>query len=182
MYGAIGKILEWTLGLIITIFAPILLIGVKTDQILQAHAQDVVEEFVSKAASTGQIDQASYMEFITKLDATGVTYDVKMTHEHLVYEPTVSSAGAGVSTSYNDGFVSYYYATGTDEILYTIYGSSTYKPYYMSYGDSFYVTAINKTPTLGSRMLTLMQLNGEENKIIAKYSAFVSRVNEKVNK
>ena len=182
MYGAIGKILEWMIGLILAIFVPILLVGVKSDQIIQSNAQEVVEEFVTKAATTGQIDQASYMEFISKLDATGVAYDVEFTHEHLVYEPTVDSSGTAVASSYEDGFVSYYYATGTDEILYTIYNSaSENRPYYMSYGDSFYCTAINKTPTLGSRMLTLLSLSGEDNKIIAKYSAFVSRVNEKVN-
>lgn len=182
MYGAIGKILEWMIGLILAIFVPILLVGVKSDQIIQSNAQEVVEEFVTKAATTGQIDQASYMEFISKLDATGVAYDVEFTHEHLVYEPTVDSSGLAVASNYEDGFVSYYYATGTDEILYTIYNTgSGDRPYYMSYGDSFYCTAINKTPTLGSRMLTLLSLSGEDNKIIAKYSAFVSRVNEKVN-
>lgn len=181
MFGFVGRILEWLIGIVLAVFVPILLVGIKTDQIVQANAQEVVEEFVTKSAATGQIDQASYMEFITKLDATGTVYDVQFTHEHLVYEPTVNTSGAAATPNYEDGFVSYYYATGTDEILGTIYGGSEDRPYYMSYGDSFYVTAVNKTPTLGSRMLTLIHLSGEDNKIIAKYSAFVSRVNEKVN-
>lgn len=182
MYGSIGKILEWFIGLFFAIFVPILLVGVKSDQIIQSNAQEVVEDFVTRSAATGQIDQASYMEFISKLDATGTAYDVTFDHKHLVYEPAIDSSGSAAVNNYDSGFTSYYYSTGTDEILYTIYNSgSEDRPYYMSYGDWFCVTAVNKTPTLGSRMLTLIHLSGEDNKIVARYPAFVSRVNEKVN-
>lgn len=181
MYGIVGEIWKWIIGLIFAIFVPVLLVGIKNDQTIQSHAQEDVEKFVTKAASTGQIDQASYMEFITKLDATKTVFDVTITHNHLVYEPTVDSSGSSVTNNYEGGFVSYYYTTGTDEILDTIYGGTEYKPYYMSYGDSFDVKVVNKKPTLGSKMLSFVIPSGEDNRILAEYSAFVSRVNEKVN-
>ena len=66
---------------------PLMAVSNTQDEISQVAVQSLVAEFVNNAATKGKITQNDYNGFISKLYATGNTYDVQMEHKIMTINP-----------------------------------------------------------------------------------------------
>ena len=182
MYDIIGRIMAYTLGIMMLFYAPILLILLKSEETIQVVAQDAVVEFVDKASSSGQITESAYIEMVSRLDATGVVYDIKITHEKERVTPYMEEQADGsfesVKGSYTTSHENYY-----EKYILSIISddSGNGHPYYLDQSDYLKVTAVNKTPPMGSKMLMLINPFYEGRNIAAHHATYVAHEQSNYN-
>ena len=66
---------------------PLMAVSNTQDDISQVAVQSLVAEFVNNAATQGKITAQNYDDFLTKLNATGNSYDVQMEHKIMTTNP-----------------------------------------------------------------------------------------------
>ena len=75
------------LAAILMFVFPLMTVSNTQDDISQVAVQSLVAEFVNNAATKGKVTQDDYNTFITKLNATGNTYEVQLEHKIMTTNP-----------------------------------------------------------------------------------------------
>lgn len=126
------------------------------DNVTQTAVYFEVNEFVDSVCTHGYVSQSEYSRFISKLNSTGLLYDVEITVGHETVVPvfdTQTQADGSVKqiitgTKSSDTF------EYTDQILKTLF--ETDGIYKMSVGDTITVRVTNKSDTLGQKFRQLV--------------------------
>lgn len=135
------------LAVILMFIFPLMSIADRNDDIAETTVQAAVTEFVDSAKSTGKITIGEYSNFISKIEATGNTYDVEI-------EVKVLDENVGKKSAWTNGTVigeNIYYSVYTSQILNYINDSDAGEGsgvYTMKEGDIISVSAKNKNTTL----------------------------------
>lgn len=174
----VGKVFSFIFAMVVMFMVPVINISSKLDQNIQTYANDAVEEFVDKARATGIITSASYEEMISRLDATGISYDIHLTHTRSRIEPVFDETDGSIDFGNEyDGTEEYF----NDDILSVLYpdipvsGITSYK---MENGDFIKVVAVNSTPTIGSRALRMIFAGYDGKNIQITKSGYVGNESE----
>ena len=72
--------MEYLGGLLMFVF-PLMSVAERSDDMSQLAVQTAVTEFVDNARSVGKITADNYNKLVSKLHATGNTYDVQIEHK-----------------------------------------------------------------------------------------------------
>lgn len=75
------------LAAILMFVFPLMAVSNTQDSVSQVAVQSLVAEFVNNAASKGKITMDDYTGFLSKLNATGNTYDVQLEHKIMTTNP-----------------------------------------------------------------------------------------------
>ena len=140
------------LAVILMFIFPLMSIADRNDDIAETTVQAAVTEFVDTAKSTGKITAGEYSKFLSKIEATGNTYDVEL-------EVKVLDENVGKKSAWTNGTVigeNVYYSVYTTQILSyiadyddasgsTVAGGGVYT---MKEGDIISVSVKNKNTTL----------------------------------
>ncbi len=144
----LSKVFAVCLTIIALFIAPINIQAQLQDNTLQSTVYAMTDDFVEQVRAQGKITQDMYLEFIQRLDATNLLYDVKITHSHSTVVPVYDSTGTTIATKTVDNI------TYTQDILASVY--ETEGVYLMSKGDMISVSVTNREPTLGQRLRRLL--------------------------
>lgn len=144
----LSKVFAVCLTIIALFIAPINIQAQLQDNTLQSTVYAMTDDFVEQVRAQGKITQDMYLEFIQRLDATNLLYDVEITHSHSTVVPVYDSTGATIATKTVDNI------TYTQDILTSVY--ETEGVYLMSKGDMISVSVTNREPTLGQRLRGLL--------------------------
>ena len=135
------------LAVILMFIFPLMSIADRNDDMAETTVQAAVTEFVDTAKSTGKITVGEYSKFLSKIEATGNTYDVEI-------EVKILDENVGKKSAWTNGTVigeNIYYSVYTSQILNYLQdseateGSGTYT---MKEGDIISVNVKNKNTTL----------------------------------
>lgn len=140
------------LAVILMFIFPLMSIADRNDDMAETTVQAAVTEFVDTAKSTGKITSAEYGKFLSKIEATGNTYDVEI-------EVKVLDENVGKKSAWTNGTVigeNVYYSVYKTQILsyiadYEEVDGTTVKGggvYTMKEGDIISVNVKNKNTTL----------------------------------
>lgn len=109
-------------------------------------------KFVDAVRNTGYLTSRMYQEYLDKLAATNVLFNVELEHQHKKYDPIYSDP-MDLSTFQDDFSINYsgYY---TKEILDVLFpnDSSISEKYRFSQGDYFNVKVVNQNKTLATKL------------------------------
>ena len=134
------------LAAILMFIFPLMSIAERSDDIAQLTVQSAVTEFVNTAVSTGKITVEEYDKLVSKIEATGNTYDVEI-------EVKVLDENVGKKSAWTQGQVigeNNYYSVYTSQIMNYMAsmegeGDGVYT---MKEGDIISVSAKNSNKTL----------------------------------
>lgn len=135
------------LAVILMFIFPLMSVADRNDDMAELTVKTAVTEFVDTAKSTGKITAAEYSKFISKIEATGNTYDIEL-------EVKVLDENVGKKSAWVNGTVigeNIYYSVYTTQILNYINDTSAGKGtgvYTMKEGDIISVSVKNKNTTL----------------------------------
>ena len=135
-----------TIVAILMFIFPLMSIAERSDDIAQLTVQSAVTEFVNTAVSTGKITVEEYDKLVSKIEATGNTYDVEI-------EVKVLDENVGKKSAWTQGQVigeNNYYSVYTSQIMNYMAsmegeGDGVYT---MKEGDIISVSAKNSNKTL----------------------------------
>lgn len=145
----IDKIWGYLMAIVILIFVPVMIYAMKTDQMIENYANDVVNEFVDNACATGIISSTAYEKMVNNLDKTGIVYDIYLIHSSEQIEPKVDDDGNVVVNSFEQ-FHNEFRNEDIFELLFEK-GNGNNK-YYMKEGDFLRVIIESRTPSWGTRL------------------------------
>lgn len=134
------------LAAILMFIFPLMSIAERSDDIAELTVQTAVNDFVDTARSTGKITLENYNKMISKIEATGNTYDVEL-------EVKVLDENVGKKSAWTNGSVigeNIYYSVYTSQIMSYI-ASTTGEGdgvYTMKEGDIISASAKNNNYTL----------------------------------
>jgi len=168
----IDKVFEIVFAFVLIFFIPLMIFAAKSDQNSHIYAADAVEEFINKSCATGIISSTQYEEMITRLDATGVIYDVYLIHSNEKVSPKVDDDGNIVVNS-TIAFHEEYRNGEIYEHLFPEDGIYEIKQYYLNRGDYIRLVVQNKTPTMGTGMLSGLFFAKKENNILISRGGYV---------
>ena len=147
---------------------PLMTVSNTQDNIAQVSVQSLVAEFVNNVATKGKITQDDYNTFISKLYATGNTYDVQLEHKKMTTNP---NKGADDQIGEN-----LYYSVYNSVIIDSIETGINYnEEYLMKKGDYIIVTVKNTNTTIASQIKNFVYsiIEKDINRIAASSSALV---------
>lgn len=121
---------------------PLMNISNTQDDISQVAVQSLVSEFVNNAATKGKVTKEDYNSFISKLYATGNTYDVQLEHKIMTTNPNKGDADQLGENLY----YSVYNSTIIDG------GVNMGNNHIMKKGDYIIATVKNTNITIGSQI------------------------------
>lgn len=133
------------LAAILMFVFPLMAVSNSQDDISQVAVQSLVSEFVNKEATKGRITQDDYSEFMSKLGATGNTYDVQL--EHKIITDTKPNKG-----DYNQLGENLYYSVYNSDIIEGTNGINNNDYYLLKKGDYIICTVRNSNQTIGSQI------------------------------
>ena len=145
MSDTLITIMGIVLAAILMFVFPLMAISNTQDDISQVAVQSLVSEFVNNVATKGKVTQDDYNSFISKLYATGNTYDVQLEHKIMTTNP---NKGATDQLGENL-YYSVYNSTIVDS---KATGIDYNKQYLMKKGDYIIVTVKNSNTTIGSQV------------------------------
>lgn len=142
-------------------FVPLMIVSNTQDDISQVAVQSLVADFVNKEATKGKVTLDDYNDFISKLYATGNTYEVKLTHGILTINPNkgeIDKLGENL-----------YYSVFNETIIEGTKGinNSPTGEYLMKKGDYFSCEVKNTNQTMGSQLSGAIYSVGEDTYSIA---------------
>lgn len=155
-----------TLITVIAIFAaavlmfvfPLMTTSNTQDEISQVAVQSLVAEFVNNAATKGKITQSDYSSFLTKLNATGNTYDVQLEHQIMTTNPN-----KGEESQLGENL---YYSVYNSEIIDKKINSG--EEYILKKGDYIIVTVKNTNTTIATQIKNFIySMVGKDTYVIA---------------
>ena len=135
------------IGTIMIFFIPLMAVSNNQDEITQVAVQSLVAEFDNNAAIKGKITQNDYETFLTKLHATGNTYDVQIEHKIMTINPNKSEEDIlGVNLFYSE-----FKQTILDKM-----NNSETGEYLLKKGDYLIVIVKNTNTTLATQIKNLV--------------------------
>jgi len=142
-----------TIVTIVAIFLAAILIGIfplmsiaeRNDDIAQLSVQTAIAEFVDNVRKTGKITNDNYGELVSKIYATGNTYDITMEAQILDENPSKKTTQAD-ETKIGENI---YYSVFTTQIEKELQDNNKYP---LKEGDIIRVSAANSNNTI-SQML-----------------------------
>lgn len=130
------------IGTTLMFVIPIMAVSNTQDEISQVAVQSLVAEFDNNAATKGKITQNDYDTFISKLYATGNTYDVEIEHKIMTINPNKGEDVLGENL-----FYSVFESTILDEL-----NNSESGEYLLKKGDYLIVTVKNTNTTIATQI------------------------------
>lgn len=135
---SLWKILGILLAGILLYVTPLISAYEREDALIASYVDTETREFSEKIQEIGYLDKNMYMDFTSKLAATGNVYDIELEHLSKNYEKESFLK----QTDYTEDL--YYNGTYEEDILDEINIGNKYK---MKVGDFFFVTVKNKNLT-----------------------------------
>lgn len=123
---------------------PLMAVTNTQDDISQVAVQSLVSEFVNKEATKGKVTQDDFNEFVSKLYATGNTYDVQLEHKIMTSNPNKGD--------YDKLGENLYYSVYNSDIIDGANGINNNDDYLMKKGDYLIATVKNTNQTMGSQI------------------------------
>lgn len=132
------------LAAILMIVFPLMAVSNTQDDISQVAVQSLVSEFINNAATEGKITKDGYDKFLTKLYATGNTYDVQLEHKIMTQNPNKNANDQlGENT---------YYSVYNATILDGENGLNSKDVYILKKGDYISATVKNTNITIAAQI------------------------------
>ena len=135
------------LAAILMFIFPLMSVAERSADIAELTVQTAVTDFVDTARSTGKITMDEYSSMVSKIEATGNTYDVEM-------EVKVLDENVGKKSAWTQGTVigeNIYYSVYTSQIMNYLIDNNKLEnsgEYLMKEGDILVVSAKNNNKTL----------------------------------
>lgn len=149
----LSKIVATIIAVIVIFIAPAVNYANSNDDIMQSTVYSITTDFVADVREQGKITQDMYMDFVHRLDDTGILYDIELRHSYTSPVPEYDDTGKTVGVNNVENIIY------TDDILKAVY--ETDGIYTMNKGDSFSVIVTNREPTLGQRMRQIVFKSAE---------------------
>lgn len=148
---------------------PLMTVSNTQDDISQVAVQSLTSEFVNNAATKGKITQDDYNTFLSKLYATGNTYDVQLEHRIMTINPN-----KGQTDQLGENL--YYSVYNSAIVDSTDTGLNYNDEYLIKKGDYIVATVKNTNTTIASQIKNfLYSLVGNDTySIAASDSALVT--------
>ncbi len=146
MSDTIMAIIGIILATVLMFIFPLMEMANKSDEVSQTVVQTVVANFVNKTATQGKITQDNYNELITKLSATGNSYDIQIEAQILDENSTRKT----ISLYKNLLGEAKYYSVYTNTILDGIKNSPNGE-YLLKKDDYIIVSVKNTNQTIGTQ-------------------------------
>lgn len=124
---------------------PLMTVSNTQDDISQVAVQSLTAEFVNNAATEGKVTQDDYNSFLSKLYATGNTYDVQLEHKIMTTNPN-----KGQTEQLGENL--YYSVYNSAIVDSTETGVNYNQKYLMKKGDYFTATVKNTNTTIASQI------------------------------
>lgn len=169
MGDTIVTIIAIFLGAVLLFVFPLMAVSERADDTSQSYVGTVTAQFVDEARTTTVITQDRYDALISRLSATGNTYDIEMVvgkNDENPYKLSASDSGPSVGQNLT-------YKLSTTQILEEM--NSNGGVFKLNTGDSISVTVKNTNKTI-SQMIKgfFYSITGNDTyKIVAQYSGLV---------
>lgn len=124
---------------------PLMTVSNTQDDISQVAVQALTAEFVNNAATKGKVTQNDYNTFLSKLYATGNTYEVQLEHKIMTTNPN-----KGQSDQLGENL--YYSVYNSSIVDSTETGVAYNDEYLMKKGDYIIATVKNTNTTIASQI------------------------------
>lgn len=175
--SSIWKILAFILALYLLFVFPLIHALDRQEDITYQLAYNEVNLFVDSVRDRGFISPEMMTGFFSRLQMTGLSYDVQMEHLHKKYiplytDPTDPTTFTGEYAIISEGF----YSSEINQVLYpsdlTI--PEEQRVYKLSQGDTLSVHIVNNTPSLSSALKRFLFLqSGELSKTVVHIGGMV---------
>lgn len=144
---------------------PVMTISNTQEDIAQVAVQSLTAEFVNNAATKGKITQDDYNTFVSKVYATGNTYDIQLEHKIMTTNPN-----KGQNDQLGENL---YYSVYNSQIVDSKTTGVNYKnEYLMKKGDYITATVKNTNTTIASQIKNfLYSIVGKDTYTIAASSS-----------
>ena len=150
------------LAAILMFVFPLMTVSSTQDDISQVAVQALVAEFVNNAATKGKITQDDYNTFISKLYATGNTYEVQLEHKIMTTNPN-----KGATDQLGENL---YYSVYNSAIVDSAISND--QEYLLKKGDYIIATVKNTNTTIASQIKNfLYSIVGKDTYTIAASSS-----------
>lgn len=136
------------LAAILMFVFPLMTVSNTQDDISQVAVQSLVSEFVNNVATKGKLTQDDYDKFLTRLYATGNTYNVELEHKIMTINPN-----KGVDNQMGENLT---YSVYNSDIIDGENGIKNKGEYYLKKGDYFIATVKNTNKTIASQIKNFM--------------------------
>lgn len=124
---------------------PLMTVSNTQDDIAQVAVQSLTSEFVNNAATKGKVTQDDYNTFLSKLYATGNTYEVQLEHKIMTTNPN-----KGQTDQLGENL---YYSVYNSAIVDSTQTGVNYNDeYLMKKGDYISATVKNTNTTIASQI------------------------------
>lgn len=156
MGSIIGKVFAILLAVLLLLIYPLMEMLEQQEYTTHLFVYTETTKLVDAVRNTGYLTARMYEEYMDKLAATNVLFDVVLEHQHRKYDPVYLDP-LDTNTFQNDFAINFrgYY---TDEILKILFPEEnhTSEKYWLAKGDYFKVKVINKNKTLASKLKQLV--------------------------
>ncbi len=142
MEDLLWKILAFILASILIFLAPLLMFYDRMDDMTYNTSYQAVNEFAQISRELGEVNSYNYRKMLSKLNSTGLSFEIDIEHHKKVYMPVLDKNGL---------------ETGEINCIYEgIYDgdieSKIEQGYKMEAGDLFYIQVKNKTRTMAESL------------------------------
>lgn len=165
------------LAAILMFIFPLMSVAERSDDMSQLAVQTAVTEFVDNARSVGKITADNYNKLVSKLHATGNSYDIEM-------EVKVIDENIGKKSAWTTGQVigeNVYYSVYSTQITDVISAENGNGIYQMKEGDIFSVSVKNTNKTIAQTIRGVFYSISGQNTytIAAQHSGVVTATGSK---
>lgn len=167
MLDVTGKIASYIIAIFLFFYVPLTIFAQKNDMVVQHYVETSAEEFIDIARTNGYISRSEYNSLITKLDATGNIYDIKINH----YSKRSNTLNS------DENFEATYEVMDKQDILLGMqnsdpsYGS---EKYVMRKGDFIRIEIKNINPTMATKLMSIAYGRGSEGgQIMCSFGGYV---------
>lgn len=138
---------------------PLMTMADKNDDVAQLSVQTATTEFTNTVRNTGKLTQDAYDKFVETLAATGNSYDVEMTIQHLDENPAKKSTQGKETIGEN-----VYYTDYTTQIIDTLGNKGSIS---LKEGDIISVNVKNTNTTIATQLRNFIyKVTGDNSKTI----------------
>lgn len=154
-----GKITGILITVILIFIAPIYYFSLKQDMINQTYVTAATTYLIDSTRNIGYMSRDMYEIYLKKLNNTGNTYMINMTH----YE---------FSLEYEEEYSKHYYTKYEEDILNQLYTED--KKYYFHQGDYLMIQVYNQNKTIASLLVeSILQVNVPNEQVYVVYGGAI---------
>ncbi|MFP4697394.1 MAG: hypothetical protein ACLFMO_01665 [Eubacteriales bacterium] len=161
--NGLWKMLAFIVLSVMLFIAPLYFMFIRQDMVTNQIVTVETEKFADKVRDLGYITPDMYMEFVDDIHATGLTYDIQLSHYNKQFFPDQKSPG-----DYMLGYEGYY----NNQILDVLFpennlsSDSPKRVYNLYMGDYFLIEVNNKGKTKADVMRSMFSLNDSDIPVI----------------